>query len=89
MENSNLTEMFKNISTAKELAAVLNEIKQIEFGSIRYSISVKMLRHFSSDKIAPKRFRTFNIRKKKWRSPRNKGSMQAIGCYSYLCQHLA
>lgn len=64
MENSDLTEKLKNISTAKELAAVLDEIKQIEFGSVRYSISVKMLRHFSSDTIAPKRFRTFHIRKK-------------------------
>lgn len=64
MENSDLTEKLKNISTAQELATVLDEIKQIEFGSVRYSISVKMLRHFSSDTIAPKRFRTFHIRKK-------------------------
>lgn len=64
MEKSDLTEKLKNISTAKELAAVLDEIKQIEFCSVRYSISVKMLRHFSSDTIASKRFRTFHIRKK-------------------------
>ncbi|MDE6083495.1 MAG: reverse transcriptase family protein [Muribaculaceae bacterium] len=64
MGNSDLTEKRKKISTAEELAAVLDEIKQIEFASVRYSISVKMLRHFSSDKITPKRFRTFHIRKK-------------------------
>ena len=64
MEKSDLTEKLKNMSTAEELAAVLDEIKQMEFGSVRYSISVKMLKHFSSDTIAPKRFRTFHIRKK-------------------------
>lgn len=64
MENLVLTDKLIKISTAKELAAVLDEIKQIEFGSVRYSISVKMLRHFSSDSIVPKRFRTFHIRKK-------------------------
>ena len=64
MENLDLTEKLKKISTVKELAAVLDKIKQNEFGSVRYSISFKMLRHFSSDTIAPKRFRTFHIRKK-------------------------
>ena len=64
MENSDLTKKLKKISTAGDLAAVLDEIKQHEFGSVRYSISIKMLKHFSSDTIAPKRFRTFHIRKK-------------------------
>lgn len=64
MEYSYLTETLKNISTAGELSAVLNKIKRIEFGSVRYSISEKMLKYFSSDSIAPKRFRTFHIRKK-------------------------
>lgn len=64
MENSDLTEKIKKITTAEQLADVLDEIKQSEFGSVRYSISVNMLRHFSSDAIAPKRFRTFHIRKK-------------------------
>lgn len=64
MENSDLAEKLKNISTAKELAAVLDEIKQKEFGSVRYSISENMLKYFSSDSIAPKRFHTFHIRKK-------------------------
>lgn len=64
MENLDLTEKLKKISTVKELAAALDKIKQSQFGSVRYSISVKMLRHFSSDTITPKRFRTFHIRKK-------------------------
>ena len=64
MENSDLTKKLKKISTAGDLATVLDEIKQNEFGSVRYSISIKMLKHFSSDTIAPKRFRTFHIRKK-------------------------
>lgn len=64
MANSDLTKKLKKISTAGDLAAVLDEIKQNEFGSVRYSISIKMLKHFSSDTIAPKRFRTFHIRKK-------------------------
>lgn len=64
MENTVLSEKPNRISTAEELADVLDGIKQKEFGSVRYSISDKMLRHFSSDAIAPKRFRTFHIRKK-------------------------
>lgn len=64
MEKSELTEKLKGISTAGDLATVLEEIKRTEFGSVRYSISEKMLRFFSSDKIFPKRFRTFHIKKK-------------------------
>lgn len=64
MENSTSTDKFKQITTAKELAAELDIIKRKEFGSISYSISENMLRYFSSDTIAPKRFRTFHIRKK-------------------------
>ena len=64
MENLDLTEKLIKISTVKELAYVLNKIKQKEFDAVRYRISDKMLKHFSSDAIAPKRFRTFHIRKK-------------------------
>lgn len=64
MERLDLTERFKNINTAEELAEALDEIKQIEFDSVRYCISEKMLRFFSSDSICHKRFRTFHIRKK-------------------------
>lgn len=64
MEKSAIIETLKNMKTVSDLASVLDSIKQNEFGSIRYTISEKMLRHFSSDSIAPKRFRTFHIRKK-------------------------
>lgn len=61
------TEMLKQcepMKTIGDLADVLDKIKQELFGSVRYSISENMLKHFSSDKIAPKRFRMFHIRKK-------------------------
>lgn len=64
MDKKEIIEHIKQMKTAKELASLLDKIKQDEFGSVRYSISEKMLRHFSSDSIAPKRFRTFHIRKK-------------------------
>lgn len=52
------------MKTVGDIANVLEKIKQQLFGSVRYSISEKMLKHFSNDKIAPKRFRMFHIRKK-------------------------
>lgn len=52
------------MKTAGNLAELLDLIKQEEFVSVRYEITENMLRHFSSDKLAPKRFRTFHIRKK-------------------------
>lgn len=64
MEKSELHEILKNISTPGDLADVLDKIKRIEFDNVRYAISEKMLRHFSSDSISPKRFHTFHIRKK-------------------------
>lgn len=64
MEKSELHEILKNISTPGDLADVLEKIKRIEFDNVRYAISEKMLRHFSSDSISPKRFHTFHIRKK-------------------------
>lgn len=64
MDKSEIIEKLNNMNTASDLAAVLDLIKQNEFGSIKYSISEKMLKHFSSDLIAPKRYRTFHIRKK-------------------------
>ena len=64
MEKIELKEISKKISTAGDLATVLDEIKRNEFGKVRYGISEKMLRYFSSDSISPKRFRTFHIKKK-------------------------
>lgn len=61
------TEMLKQyepMKTVEDLADILEKIKQELFGSVRYSISEKMLKHFSSDKIDTKRFRKFHIRKK-------------------------
>lgn len=60
-----LTQLHK-MATVEDLAELLDHIKREHelFGKIRYDISAKMLRHFSSDNIAPKRFRTFHISKK-------------------------
>jgi len=64
MEKAEIIGQLIKVETAEDLASLLDRIKQDEFGSVRYSITEKMLRHFSSDTIAPKRFRTFHIRKK-------------------------
>lgn len=64
MEKSEIIEQLKGMNTASDLASILEQIKRDEFGSISYGISEKMLKHFSSDSIAPKRFRKFHIRKK-------------------------
>lgn len=64
MENTQIIEQLREMKTAKHLAALLNSIKRREFCSVSYGISEKMLKYFSSDAIAPKRFRTFHIRKK-------------------------
>lgn len=65
MKESDLLNKLKSMKTARELAFVLNAIKQNEFGKVRYNITSKMLKYYSSDSIAPKRFRTFHIHKKK------------------------
>lgn len=52
------------METVDDLAVLLNSIKRDEFPSVRYGISSAMLKYFSSDKIAPKRYRIFHIRKK-------------------------
>lgn len=64
METAEIAKQLKEMKTVADLAALLDMIKQCEFGHVRYGISVAMLRHFSSDEIAPKRFRTFHIHKK-------------------------
>lgn len=65
MEKSEITEKLAHMQTANDLASVLDTIKHDEFVYVRYGISEKMLKHFSSDSIAPKRLRTFHIRKKR------------------------
>ena len=52
------------MKTAENLALLLDSIKREVFGSVRFRITAKTLKHFSSDSIAPKRFRTFHIHKK-------------------------
>lgn len=64
MKESDIATQLKMMKTAGDLADLLNKIKLDEFGAVRYSISERMLKHFSSDSIAPKRFRTFHIKKK-------------------------
>lgn len=64
IERTEMIEQCEPMKTIGDLADVLDRIKQGLFGSVRYSISENMLKHFSSDKIAPKRFRMFHIRKK-------------------------
>lgn len=64
MENSEIVEIIRSLETVSDLASLLDSIKQSEFGWVTYGISENMLKHFSSDSIAPKRFRSFKIRKK-------------------------
>ena len=64
MEKQEMIKELKDMKTVADLVVVLEAIKQKEFGSVRYSFSEKMLKYFSSDAIAPKRFRSFRIRKK-------------------------
>lgn len=64
MENTDLREHIKTMKTVEDLARLLDSIKRVEFDKVRYVISEKMLKHFSSDSLAPKRYRKFHIRKK-------------------------
>lgn len=64
MEATEIRERIKTMKTAENLALLLDSIKREVFGSLRFRITAKMLKHFSSDSIAPKRFRTFHIHKK-------------------------
>lgn len=64
IERTEMLMQCESMKTIGDLAGILDKIKQELFGSVRYSISENMLKHFSSDKIAPKRFRVFHIRKK-------------------------
>jgi RNA-directed DNA polymerase len=64
MDRLEILEQLKTMETVDDLAVLLNSIKRDEFPSVRYGISSAMLKYFSSDKIAPKRYRIFHIRKK-------------------------
>lgn len=64
MEKHEIQNRVKAITTIEELANLLNDIKDGEFEAKRHIITEKQLKYFSSSKNAPKRFRTFNIKKK-------------------------
>lgn len=64
MEKHEIQNRVKAITTVEELAKLLNDIKEDEFNTKRHNITEKQLKYFSSSKNAPKRFRTFHIKKK-------------------------
>ena len=64
MEKLEIRNRLIAIKTAEDLAELLNNIKQDEFRTNRYKITEKQLEFYSNDKYAPKRYRTFRIRKK-------------------------
>lgn len=64
MEKQEIQVKVHSIKTVSEFAALLDEIKQDEFGSAKYAITEKQLLHFANAKIVPNRYKTFQIRKK-------------------------
>ena len=63
MEKQYIYTRSQSLKTVEDLAKLLNEIKLDEFGSVKYKITDKQLLHFANVKI-PKRYKTFQIRKK-------------------------
>lgn len=64
MEQSEIQQQARKMNTVADLAKLLNAIKRDLFNTAKHPISEAQLKYFSSDRIAPKRFRTFHIRKK-------------------------
>lgn len=64
MERQDIYSRVHSIKTVQDLAELLNDIKQDEFGSAKYAITEKQLFHFGNAKIVPNRYKTFQIRKK-------------------------
>lgn len=64
MEAIEIKTRLELVKTVDDLAELLNDIKKSEFGSNQYKITGSQLKFFSNDKSAPKRYRTFHIRKK-------------------------
>lgn len=64
MERTSIIDRLRKVKTLEDFAELLNDIKQDEFGTAKYKISEKQLRHFSSPEIYADRYRTFKIRKK-------------------------
>jgi retron-type reverse transcriptase len=63
MEKQDIYTRAQSLKTVEDLAKLLNEIKLDEFGSAKYKVTDKQLLHFANVKI-PKRYKTFQIRKK-------------------------
>lgn len=63
MEKQDIYTRSQSLKTVEDLAKLLNEIKLDEFGSAKYKITDEQLLHFANVKI-PKRYKTFQIRKK-------------------------
>ena len=63
MEKQDIYTRAQSLKTVEDLAKLLNEIKLDEFGSAKYKITGEQLLHFANVKI-PKRYKTFQIRKK-------------------------
>ena len=64
MEAIEIKKRLELVKTIDDLAELLNDIKKSKFGSNQYKITGSQLKFFSNDKSAPKRYRTFHIRKK-------------------------
>ena len=64
MEKTAIIDRLQKVKTLKGFAKLLNDIKRDEFGTAKYKITEKQLRHFSSPDIFANRYRTFKIRKK-------------------------
>ncbi|QFQ13570.1 RNA-directed DNA polymerase [Pseudoprevotella muciniphila] len=64
MEKAEIRDKAMVMKTTKNLARLLNTIKQEEFGSKRYKITPRQLYHFAYTNIAPNRYKTFHIHKK-------------------------
>lgn len=64
MEKTKIINRLRKVKTLKGFAKLLNDIKWDEFGTAKYKITEKQLRHFSSPDIFADRYKTFHIRKK-------------------------
>lgn len=84
MENELIRQQAKDIRTVADFVTILNRIKQDEFGSNGHRISIEQLRYYSSDAIAPKRYRTFHIRKKSGGLREIKAPSYQLGILLYI-----
>ena len=64
MEKNEILNRTQSLTTVKDLADILNDIKLSEFGSLRHAITDKQLFHFSNANIVANRYKTFSIKKK-------------------------